>query len=438
MSKYFLLSFLIRFLWYMKQKIFFLTTLFLAAISLNAQNTGSPKLKLFIDCGQAECDMNYIRQEMPLNDFVYDRQESDFHILITAQGCANGGEKYNVLLYGQNKWINNRDSIYFFTEPNGSQDNRRKQLVKALQASIIPFLVKTGNIDKVSFVFAVDTFTTKSKTLGSDKWNNWTFNIGGRARFSGDKNYKTKNLAVNGSASRVTGKSKIQFSFFTSTDNNVYKIEDNADISSLKTINNYLEVEQDFVKSLSPRWSWALEGSYRRSSYDNLRDGITISGGAEYNIFPYKLSSSKFFIFRYMLDVTNRNYLQETIYGKCKETLFSTNMSTYIYLTQPWGNMSSGVSWYNYLHDFSKNNFSIDANLELRLFKGVSIYFYGNGSLINDQLSLAKQGASSQEVLLRLRALATNFNYYTSVGINYRFGSSFSNFVNPRFTNGRN
>ena len=79
----------------------------------------------------------------------------------------------------------------------------------------------------------------------------------------------------------------------------------------------------------------------------------------------------------------------------------------------------------------------MDANLELKIIKGISINFYGTASLINDQLSLARQGASSQEVLLKLKALATNFNYYTGIGINYKFGSKFNNFVNPRFTSGR-
>jgi hypothetical protein len=235
----------------------------------------------------------------------------------------------------------------------------------------------------------------------------------------------------------VTESSKLVFSFFNSTAKNSYAIEDVGSGSSLKTINNYLEAEQEYVKSISCKWSWAVESSFRKSSYDNLKNSVSAAAGIEYNIFPYRISSSKFVALRSMIEVTKRNYLEETIYNKTKETLFSSNLGAYLYFTQPWGSISSSVTWYNYLHDLSKNNLSVDANLSLKLFKGVSINFYGNASLIKDQLSLARQGATAQEVLLKLKALATSFNYYTGIGINYRFGSKFNNFVNPRFTNGR-
>jgi len=425
----------------MKYKILLPGILILMTLSARSQTNPSAKadsyrLKLYIDCNQANCDYDYIRREIPVTDFVRDRKESDIHILISSQSSANGGEKYDILFFGQNRWLNKNDSIYFFTVPNSSEDNIRKQLVKVIQAGIIPYLVKLGQINRLNFLFEKDT--ASHNTLANiDKWKNWVFNIGGSARFSGEKNYKQKMLATNGSASRVTEKSKLELSFFNSTSKNSYVIEENSDKTLLKTTNNYLEIEQEYVKSISSKWSWAIESAFRKSTYENLKSAASGSAGIEYNIYPYKLSGSKFFALRYTIGISNRNYLEETIYNKLKETLFSSNAGAYIYFTQPWGSISSSIKWYNYLHDFSKNNFSIDASLELKLFKGMSIYFYGNASLINDQLSLAGQGASSQEVLLRLKALATNFNYNTSVGINYRFGSKFNNFVNPRFTNGR-
>jgi hypothetical protein len=138
-----------------------------------------------------------------------------------------------------------------------------------------------------------------------------------------------------------------------------------------------------------------------------------------------------------MVEIQKRSYLEETVFNKTGETLLSNDLGIYASFTQPWGSVSSSISWYNYMHDFSKNNLSMEANIELNLFKGVSINFFGYASLINDQLSLSKAGASSEEILLRLKALSTTFNYYTGMGINYRFGSKFNNCVNPRFTNGR-
>ena len=44
-------------------------------------------------------------------------------------------------------------------------------------------------------------------------------------------------------------------------------------------------------------------------------------------------------------------------------------------------------------------------------------------------------GASTEEILLELKRLATNYSARLEMGISYRFGSMYSNVVNPRFGN---
>ena len=218
---------------------------------------------------------------------------------------------------------------------------------------------------------------------------------------------------------------------------NVYRYMENGEKQELKTTNKYRDVNYDYIRSLSPRWSVGSQLLYRKSSYDNFRDLLSIVIGAEYNIYPYKLSSNKFLVLRYRISTDARKYYEETLFGKNKEVLFSNDIGLYAAYTQKWGSITGSLSWYNYLHDVSKNNVSLNLMLEVRLIKGLSVSFHGNGSIINDQLNIARQGADSQEILLRLKALSTSYNYYTGFGLNYRFGSAFNNIVNPRFTNGR-
>ena len=125
------------------------------------------------------------------------------------------------------------------------------------------------------------------------------------------------------------------------------------------------------------------------------------------------------------------------MFNKKQEWLFSNDLGLYASYTQKWGSVNGSLTWYNYLDDFSKNNLSLYLNLQVQVIKGLSVNLYTSASIINDQLNIAKEGADSQEVLLRLKALSTNFNYYTSIGFTYRFGSALNNIVNPRFTNGR-
>ena len=72
----------------------------------------------------------------------------------------------------------------------------------------------------------------------------------------------------------------------------------------------------------------------------------------------------------------------------------------------------------------------------VRISGGLSFNVGAFGGLTRDQLYLPKGGATEQEVLTRRRQLASGYNYYTSFGLSYRFGSKLSNFVNPRFEGG--
>lgn len=420
----------------MKKACLILPILNLFVAVLFAQNTTNPKLKLFIDCGLVHCDFNFLRQQIPVADFVRDRKLSDLHILLVKQPAGNGGEMFDVIFLGKGRFALNDDTLHFVSMPNSSEDQLRKQLIKTIQAGLVPYFIRAGLLSKMEITYVTDT-VNKEAINSKDKWNNWVFSIGGRGNFSGDNNYKESDIGLNSSATRVTDESKLQFYFFKSTNRNTYKVDDNGTSTELKTTNAYTELEQEYVKSISQKWSWAVGSAFRKSTYDNLKNAYSGSAGIEYNIFPYKASNTKFLVLRYELELTRREYLEETIYQKNEETLFSNTLEVNAYFTQPWGSVSGNVGWNNYLHDASKNNMYFRANVQLQLFRGISINFFGSGSRINDQLNLSNAGATPEEVLLKLKALSRNFNYYTGVGINYKFGSRFNNYVNPRFTNGR-
>ena len=93
------------------------------------------------------------------------------------------------------------------------------------------------------------------------------------------------------------------------------------------------------------------------------------------------------------------------------------------------------MEYSNYLHDWSKNNLSINGFMNLRIAKGLNVNFGGGASLIHDQLGLVKGGATTEEILLQRKELATQFQYFTSFGFTYTFGSIYTNVVNPRFGN---
>ena len=127
---------------------------------------------------------------------------------------------------------------------------------------------------------------------------------------------------------------------------------------------------------------------------------------------------------------------EETIYEKTYENLWKQNLSAIFEIKQKWGTASASLTGSHYFHDFSKNRLRFNADLSLRLIKGLNFNIDGSYSIIHDQLSLPRMDASLDEILLRLRELETTYSYRFSVGISYTFGSTQSNVVNPRFGDG--
>ncbi len=163
---------------------------------------------------------------------------------------------------------------------------------------------------------------------------------------------------------------------------------------------------------------------------------LFLKSAVEYNIFPYKEVNSKFFTVSYGLNVRKNKYYDTTIYNKIKETLYAHGVEGNISFNQKWGSTSVGINYQNYLHDFKLFNLGVSGNINVRITGGLSFNFFAFGGLTRDQLYLPKGGATEQEILTRRRQLASGYNYYTSFGINYRFGSKLNNFVNPRFEGG--
>ena len=124
-----------------------------------------------------------------------------------------------------------------------------------------------------------------------------------------------------------------------------------------------------------------------------------------------------------------------TIFNKEAETLFNQNLQVILELKEPWGSGGVQLSGSTFLHDLSKNNLRAEAGIWVNIYKGLSLNLGGEYSRVRDQLSLPLQEATKDEILLELKRLATSYNVRFEMGFNYRFGSIYSNVVNPRFGN---
>ena len=275
-----------------------------------------------------------------------------------------------------------------------------------------------------------------------DPWNYWVFETRLSSNFFGEHSYKSSYVSVNLSASRITEAWKFTWSANQNYNQSDFTVPDfdstGAQIGEHVVTNITRSYGSDLliVKSLGPHWSAGVQGSAFSSTYSNQDLTLKFGPAVEFNVFPYSQSTRKLLTLRYNLSAASFNYRDTTIFNRLSETRATQSLTVSLDVKQPWGSAGLSVEASNYLYDFHKNHLQIFGNGSFRLFKGLSFDFFSFVSLIHDQLSIQKAGATEQEVLLRRRQLATSYSYSGFVGLRYTFGSKFANVVNPRFGSG--
>lgn len=387
-----------------------------------------------MDC-QSWCDMQFIRSEINIVDFMFDNAEADVHVLITSQGTGSGGTEYHLIFYGLQYFKNQTDTMRLTLGHNATEFEERDLLLKYIKAGLISFISKTPAIHKIELLLksSDSTIAGTDSLLAKDPWNAWVINIGAGGNLDADANYKNENYNSTFSANRITDLTKTGFGIDLSKNKSTFKFEENGVTDTFVVNNHNWAINQYFIRSLNPQWSAAYEIKYNQNSFYNNKGRVFLHLAAEYNIFPYSDVNHKLFTLSYGITARMNQYYDTTIYNKTQETLFGHRASAYVSFNQKWGNAYAGIVYHNYFHDWKQFRFGMDIYTSVRITGGLSFYILAFGGLTRDQLFLVKGNATPEEVLARRRQLASGYNYYTSFGINYRFGSILNNTVNPRF-----
>jgi hypothetical protein len=380
-------------------------------------------VKVFIDC--RGCDRDFFRQEITYVNYVRDRMDADVHVLITEQQTGSGGREYTFAFIGLKDFEGLNYTLVCDSGPTDTRDEIRREQVEVLERGLFPYVVQTP----LAKFFFLDFRQELEPTAVIDPWNFWVFSISLDGRLRGEQTQNSRSLDLNLSVNRVTPEMKIRFGLSGEFDKQTYDYEDEY-IESASEEENFSGMA---VKSLGEHWGIGGWIEVEASTYSNLDLLFTIAPAVEYNFFPYSESTRHQLRFLYRIGYKHANYIEETIFGKMSQTLFNQSLTLSLQIREPWGSASTSVEGSHYFNNLSKYRIELWANLDIRLFKGLSLDIFGRYERIHDQLSLAKGEASLEELLLARKELATNYEYSISLGLRYTFGSVYSNVVNPRF-----
>jgi hypothetical protein len=388
---------------------------------------------VFIDCDR--CDIDYIREEITYVNYVWDRQNADVHVLMTRQRAGGGGREYSINFIGLREYAAISDTITFATDQNMTDDEVRQRLVKNLHIGLLRYVQRSPVADHITLSVLSD-FTQREV---EDRWNYWVFEVGLRTGFEGEESQLESDIFGDVSAEHTTPELKLSFSAFgfLRRDQFTYFSDDaGQDVTTVSRRDRW-GTSAEYIKSISAHWSYALFGELNSSTFSNIKREWTAAPGIEYNIFPYAESTRREIRTQVRVGYQHNDYFEETIFLKTSEGFPQATLLTVAQFTQPWGSTELTLEGAAFLDDFSKNHVELDAEIEIRLIKGLSLEINGRYSLINDQVSLRASEFTQEEILTGQVERATNYRYDIRAGFSYAFGSIYNNIVNPRFEDPR-
>lgn len=397
-----------------------------------ATRADSAQLRVFLDCQAGGCDEEYFQTEIPFADWVRDRQFANIHLLVTDQTTAGGGRTYTVAFLGQRRFVGRSDTLHTSVLPAASDDDERAALVRIFKVGLLRYAAETPIAGRFRIVYDGPAAGDTATRPAADPWKAWVFRVSGRGFMNGESQQSFGNYSGSLSAQRVTQLWKTELSSNASYSRSRFTLQEGETTRDVVNVRHSQNATGRLVRSLSPHLSVGLSSSVSRSDFFNQNLTLRLAPAVEYNYYPWSEATRRQLTGAYAVGLVSFDYNERTILGRDGETRPYQVAIVALETIQPWGSIEVAMRGSSYLHDFERNNLSFGGELELRIARGLSFEIYGNIASVRDQIYLSGEGLSNEEILLQQRALATDYSYFTSVGLSYTFGSIFSTIVNPR------
>ena len=154
--------------------------------------------KVFIDCN--DCDMDYIRTEIPFVNYVRDRKEADVHVLITTQTTGSGGTEYCLSFIGLGPYAGTDNKLLCAVSTTDTEEEVRRGYVAVLKMGLIPYTARTPIRSLLSIGFQEKVKPTDVV----DPWKFWVFSISAGGDVEKESQRSQTSLDFSLAASKVT------------------------------------------------------------------------------------------------------------------------------------------------------------------------------------------------------------------------------------------
>jgi len=388
------------------------------------------RLAVYLDL-QRGMDRDYIRQEIPMVDYVRDKELSDVHIIISRHDAGQAGTNYEISLIGRRSFKKMDNTLRYWSPASQTDHETRKGCTRMIKIGLAPYIANIENMsERISLHYDVDTTSgmEQATTRGKDPWRGWVFEIYGGGYFDSEQTRNSTHIRYGFYADKVTSEWKIRARPYFNYNEDNYQVDDSV-ITNIRHRDGF---DGYLIKSLSDHWSAGIFTEMLSSTYHNLDFQVEASPAIEYSLFPYEEATRRAFTVAYKLDYSYNDYEQKTIYGHRNETLWGHSLVLAADFRQTWGTIRAGITGSQHFHDLSSNRAELFTRMDIRIFKGFSLTLRGDLDFINDLVAIPMAEMSTEEILLEKRRRSTNYQFDGHIGFTYTFGSELSKAYNPR------
>jgi hypothetical protein len=390
-------------------------------------------IRLFIDCTNAPCDDAFFRTEISYVDHVRDRQQADVHLLMTAQRTAGGGREITFSFFGQGRFAG-RDHVMTHTFPLVVADDQfRRGMVRVMSLGLVPYLLDTTASGRLA-VSVLEPALAVDPARAHDPWDRWSLRVNLSATAAGERATTSSSIHSDFNANRTTDDVKMNVNVRLNYRNSHFQLPDGR---TFRAPNRERGIDALYARSLlTGRWSAGLRAAWVSSTFTNEEWSSLAAPAIEWNLFPYAEATRRLLTLNYSAGLRAWKYRRE-IFGKLEEVQAVQMLETTLAARQRWGTVGATLEVASLVPDIDKHHMTLFGDLSFNVLGGVSLNLSTSVEAIRDQITLPRDEATAEEVLVNVRQLATTYRYVAFVGVSYTFGSIFSPIVNPRFGRGQ-
>ena len=314
----------------------------------------------------------------------------------------------------------------------------RRQLASAFTLGLLGFLTPDtlpAGLEVTAKLPAAGQ--TLMLAVADDPWNRWTFSLDGFMNVDSEQSTFESEWGGAAGADRITPEWKLTFGAEINESRERFDLEEEEQeeegVSEVSVVRKEERANWLVVKSLTDHWSVGAFGHFRSSTFDNLKFEVEAAPAIEWNFFPYSMYTRRQLRVLYRLGVASRKYNEITHLRHARRDAAATGALGHIRAARTVGHARRPRRSIELLSGLSTHRIELDGEVSIRVTRGLSVNAEVSASRIRDQIALPRRDASPEEVLLRVRQLASEFEARFEIGIQYRFGSPFAAIVNPRF-----